>query len=300
MTRGLADSPQMLLVADEETNIQNILYLIYDVVSHSFFPQLQIWLKPHSCETPSGGESAPVSLTAASLCGLGASGVVEGWGLVLHSDFPIAGCASRTVAYRKARSILSEMSPREYSLTSPATSRNSRLVPETVNANEGGKSSGDWVWLSIRESLLFLAPKSLEWAPYAFLHLEPVVVQAVDKAQRSISLAARGSLHDSSSGSPGRGADQSFMNVNLNVVNAIQGGDYESPQMQLVFLLPDGRWQVLCVPYLQIQFPDLAQLETWREALLSSCGKCASESLPRNADGYDGWRENTELPSVDL
>merc|ERR1712066_321510 len=67
-------------------------------------------------------------------------------------------------------------------------------------------------------------------------------------------------------------------------VNAV-GASPESacPQVQLVFLLPDGRWQVLELPHLKVQLPDLRNLDSWRRNLALHCNSATLTGSARQA-----------------
>merc|ERR1712150_209217 len=49
-------------------------------------------------------------------------------------------------------------------------------------------SGGDRVWLTVRQSFLFLAPKSINWAPYAFVHLGSTALEHVDVETLTVTL----------------------------------------------------------------------------------------------------------------
>jgi len=131
------------------------------------------------------------------------------------------------------------------------------------------------VYLSIRNELLLLAPKPNHWAPYAYVHLKGACLEEVDEGAWIVTLTSCGA---SSSG----------------VASAVQGNGRQAVEiatapplqllLQIVFLLPDGRWQVIEVPQMQIQFPDADELERWRLALSEWCaqpsGGRSSPALP--------------------
>jgi len=136
----------------------------------------------------------------------------------------------------------------------------------------------DCVWLTLRCGLLLFAPKPQSWAPYAFTHLGEVVIKSVAPEKRTFTLAAN---HDVSQENVcvhlGDGSSTGGI---IGNATGVDSGDlaYQSepisPQLQMVFLLPDGRWQVIELPRLEVQVGDLQQLERWVACLRVQCGGC--------------------------
>eukprot|EP00932_Pfiesteria_piscicida_P000545 SRR837773.10531.p1 GENE.SRR837773.10531~~SRR837773.10531.p1 ORF type:complete len:307 (+),score=49.09 SRR837773.10531:118-921(+) len=236
---------------------------------------------------------------------MGHAGAVaaEGWGLLVGGGFPSFAGSSGTVTYRHIRSILSETTSTAFTLASPNVSRqdgeaigdghghghggrpaahrqppglgrfpvlgcgDTRAMPVQESVGQSGRQ--DWAWICLRESLLFLAPKASNWAPYAFIHLRGVSVRGMDAATCTITLCADMSL-------PKAPDDPRLRQVGLRCNGGLpeeakEPGEPEWPSLQLVFLLPDGRWQILELPRLRIQVPDVGQLESWRRALAAHC-----------------------------
>mmetsp|Transcript_79749 Transcript_79749/g.215622 ORF Transcript_79749/g.215622 Transcript_79749/m.215622 type:complete len:762 (-) Transcript_79749:29-2314(-) len=324
--------------------MRHIQSLIYNMVSRTFYPQLQIWSSrpPRSLpsSTPLGagspgrvgsgggggfsaGDGVPVVAggePGGEPGGVGGGGA-EGWALLVGGGFPSFAGSSGTITYRHIRSILSETTSTAFTLASPNVSRQdpeamalgdsaihshaprgaafrhssgrlpcaarSDLHPSPLGTHGppdlvGKGSRQDWVWLSVREGLLFLAPKPTNWAPYAFVHLRGVAVQAMDTSTCTITLGA-----DSSA--PKAGAeDPRTRQVGLRCNGGLPHdakvhGEPEGPSLMLVFLLPDGRWQVLELPRLRVQVPDLKQLELWRQTLAAHCTFADSGEAPRES-----------------
>eukprot|EP00404_Azadinium_spinosum_P032079 CAMPEP_0180572260 /NCGR_PEP_ID=MMETSP1037_2-20121125/9155_1 /TAXON_ID=632150 /ORGANISM="Azadinium spinosum, Strain 3D9" /LENGTH=745 /DNA_ID=CAMNT_0022589627 /DNA_START=37 /DNA_END=2271 /DNA_ORIENTATION=+ len=234
---------------------------------------------------------------------------VVGWARLVGGGLPsLTGLSGTVCTYRHLRSILSETTSTAFSLASPAISRVSRpdveqgVASSITSRHTGGPSSiacakgrarsglsldrdgplgvggreaaglgerslqggavanGDRVWLSIRNELLLLAPKPSHWAPYAYVHLRCASVEEVDEGALIITLASGGS-----SSSDGQGSSRQAVEVATAPPLQLH--------LQIVFLLPDGRWQVIEVPQLQIQFPDVDELEKWRFALTATCAQ---------------------------
>jgi len=302
--------------------MRHALMLIYGLISHTFFPQMQIWSSraPPGSGMPGCGAGRAVlrentdtqkgSLEACS----GTAPIVEGWALLVGGSFPSLVGSSGTVTYRHIRSILSETSSSTLAIASPVTSRSSRPqapdhdavgaggMPPSVTYRHPGFGSGgqvthactdgkaaipsatnhDKVWLSLRHDLLFLASKPSNWSPYAFLHLEDVVVQSMDKAAMTLTLSMRSPRLPETGLGPTVGSSLAEGLAQI----------LEAPMMQLIFLLPDGRWQVLDIPYMQVQVPDVQQLEKWRlhfeDASLRGPGKRCQTVVDREAWEAEG------------
>jgi len=291
-----ADGPEDPCGANHSM-MKHVQILIYNLVSHAFFPQLQIWSRAGmGLNDALGSLSQEGTFEAPQGPGKDTDGH-EGWALLVGGSFPTLAGSSGTVTYRHIRSILSEATSTTLSLASPATSRSSRphdappdhdavgaglppsvtyrhpglggasqdnvVVSESKQPVAAGGGTTDRVWLALRRSLLFLAPKPSNWAPYALIHLQGVSVQSVDEAALTLSLAMSRSS-----------ASKNPENQRLPEPPAKNEGsplDPVGPQLQLIFLLPDGRWQVLDIPYLQVQLPDKQQLEIWRRSLEEHC-----------------------------
>lgn len=224
---------------------------------------------------------------------------LEGWVRLESGGFPSpAGLAGTTATYARIRGILSEASAmaghsnsRSRDPASNCPSRtNSRVqsaraqapgpppplgtpplgpppVPEpfivkkpfsSAPGGRGGDVGVDRVWLSMRQMLLFFAPKPDDWAPYAFVDLRQMVVHGIDKQRLLLTLACA-----PVGGQAGRIAE--LGNAEAHGPGDVIGGR----QVQIVFLLPDGRWQIVELPRLQVQLPDIDQLERWSTGLMA-------------------------------
>jgi len=288
MNAGIAEGKGGQNDPSHVSMLKHIQCLVYDLISHDFRPELQIW----SSGCPGGITGTAVldktisprpfteenNVPAVEVVDE-KQGAVNGWATLVGSNFPSLAVSSGTVTYRQIRGILSETT--SSTLISPSTSRSMPCpqgayaepqqqykgcktgllkpshtyghpaLPSSAQENSGTKHSpegghdGDRVWMSMHQALLFLAPKPQGWAPYAIVHLRGVVVQGWD--QDSLVLTLVLPRRDSY-----READ---------------GNPSELDQIQLIFLLPDGRWQVIELPQLQVQLPDLEQLDLWLRCL---------------------------------
>jgi len=106
----------------------------------------------------------------------------------------------------------------------------------------------DAVWLSLCSPLLFFSSGPTEGAPFAFVHFSKVQFVGLDPGHSTFAL----------DGGPDHDSVQAMVRFPLN----------------LVFLLPDGRWQSFEVPQLVVEVCERSKLEAWVLLLseLSSLG----------------------------
>lgn len=148
-------------------------------------------------------------------------------------------------------------------------------------------SRGDQVWLSMQQGLLFLAPKPSSWAPYAFLHLRDVVLQEFDRSTLTVTLAMRSQVQAISLDPP-VAVPAKLPETGSGRIRVAKPPK-ERPDcpmhLQLVFLLPDGRWQLLDVPTLQLQLLDPEHMDRWRRELEAQCQIASSFATPADTGG---------------
>jgi len=156
----------------------------------------------------------------------------------------------------------------------------SREVPDSpdVFASVEGvtvelSSAVDKVWLTLRQSLLFFATKPTHWAPYAFVHLSQVMVSNIDSHTCIISLVPDKQVDLPVAAKDTKEEEEAVPSEKKKKVAAIESAE---PLVQIIFLLPDGRWQAIDVPRLEVKISDPMQLEGWVRALADSCGKDAA------------------------
>jgi len=263
-------------------NTTQMLTLIYNKMASTFLPQLQMWSQRP--ENPAAAR--------AEMSGIGSGGVtlpaesdderedtLSGWGRLLSGGFPSPAGISGTITYKHIRSILSETTTAGTTMATPNSSRAEHVV-DPPNSSPGSQEilddldeagpmkpqgavftealhaadlgGADVVWLSLREQKLLFAPKAQDWAPYAFLPLSEAVLFSVKEATLTLKLE-----------------------MDVTAPGGEDGGDAGNgatfTPIQLIFLLPDGRWQVIEVPCVAIQLPDLQQLRQWSAGLAPHC-----------------------------
>jgi hypothetical protein len=101
----------------------------------------------------------------------------------------------------------------------------------------------DAAWLSLCSPMLFFSVGPGEGAPFAFVHLQSVRLLGLEPGKCSITID---------------GGNAGF-SVGKNI------------PLQMVFLLPDGRWQSFEIPQLEIEICDRSMLEGWMRHLTELC-----------------------------
>eukprot|EP00930_Biecheleria_cincta_P034720 TRINITY_DN23959_c0_g1_i2.p1 TRINITY_DN23959_c0_g1~~TRINITY_DN23959_c0_g1_i2.p1 ORF type:complete len:748 (-),score=139.28 TRINITY_DN23959_c0_g1_i2:238-2481(-) len=320
--------------------LRHVQSLIYNMISHSFYPQLEIW-KPRS-----GGSDALHAATSPRVMhGLAKmhprpplEPLASGWGRLVAGGFPslaLAGATTGMITYRHLRGILSEAtSTTKPHLASPMPSRSySRTDPSCL---PGGNSSGnlgvamrkplsvayrhpgialtggpsadatfpmqkpdddedlhsfletseassslgnnDRAWMVLYYGILFLAPRARPWTPYAFLHIAGLNV-STDARLLQLTLSPSNptpkdtEAQPASTKTPGQGGR----------TTEDAGKADQKNRLQIVFLLPDGRWQTLEVARFQVQVSDTQQLQNWQrqvEACMPDPGQVKGGNKP--------------------
>lgn len=285
--------------------MQHMQCLIYNVINRSFLKQLQIW----SADKPASLGKLPTGFHDAAVMGEGSGGQTskaeghESWARLVGGAFPSSGNAmGSTVTYSQVRSIHCETTATARSTASPVNSRPNMepgpppplgfsspsasvayaLSPagQTDDAH-GGPAGADKVWLTLRHSLLLFAKKPRNWAPYAYLHLSQMMIRSADPQTYTITLAAASQTAQSQAGSSVMvPADNARQASGLAAAHSVQ------PLVHIVFLLPDGRWQAVEVPRLELQLFESSQFEQWVTALGNHCSKESSGVAKANGEKF--------------
>lgn len=249
------------LEADGSDVPLHILQRTYHTVRRGFVPQLTIRVSSSNAD----GKSNKGSL-------MKDAAVVESWGWIKggprhFSKLSSSGASKSTHIPNIFSESLSKQHPVARSNSLGSNFGIGRpVLPGAFDAN-GGK---DRVWMSLCHTLLFLSssPHSDE-APYAFVHLKQVLVD-------------RSAPHDVSTlafvGNPDIAAMKEGHNGETGNDNSSKTN--KRPPVAVVFLLPDGRWQVFELPRLELQVADAQQREKWIVQLRSVCGEAFVPSTP--------------------
>lgn len=307
----------------EKVSLRQVFSLVYNMISRNFYPQLQIWSnQPESTGMPCTPSSPGTSMLPS------AEDECDGWAFLVGGGFPSFAGSSGTITYRHIRSILSETTTTAVTLASPNVSRQQDAVAmghrhhDPSRSGMGGAGPGigafstghgelrlspapgevivqsgrqDWVWLAVRSGLLLLAPKPNHWAPYAFVNLCDAIVQNMDRASLIITLVASSTNSKPADSTQGRAMPGLRCNGGVSSDGTLPP-EAEGPQLQLIFLLPDGRWQVLEIPRLKVQVPDTRQLDQWRACLAMHCRMAdAGGVIPEHAKMADEEVDSAEV-----
>lgn len=242
---------------------EEVLEPIYRALSAAEDPRLQI---PVGNQLPLLGQPTPRPTDGISP--LSRFAQVEGWARIIGSQVPVPpGLASQgeasTVSCVQMSNMLSEATD-----TSRRCRDNSNCqvqpVPHQLPQNMSVVNTGavqapsppggtpDAAWLVLCKSMLFIAAGPGLAAPFAFLHLRSVRLAGIEPGKNLITIDG---------GSAGFSVAKAF-------------------PLQLVFLLPDGRWQSFDIPQLEFEVCDRSQMEKWMF--------CLSEMCKGNADYADG------------
>eukprot|EP00406_Dinophysis_acuminata_P032252 CAMPEP_0179355526 /NCGR_PEP_ID=MMETSP0797-20121207/77419_1 /TAXON_ID=47934 /ORGANISM="Dinophysis acuminata, Strain DAEP01" /LENGTH=693 /DNA_ID=CAMNT_0021070677 /DNA_START=67 /DNA_END=2148 /DNA_ORIENTATION=+ len=284
---------------DARSGMKNIQLLIYKTVNRSFIPQLQIWPK-RGADTPSVVEipaSPGHKLVAASeevgawgtlvdggfpsLAGAGGTCTYQHLRSLLSeinsatTDLatPVTSWSNHGGGKEPGREAASEQ--RAASPVATACKRSGFVQARKVHDDELGSElacpgkaladAGDQntTWLTLRQSMLFLATKPQNWAPYAFIHLGKAVSHCVDKEA-----------------------------LTLTLTPISETKTKERRQLQMVFLLPDACWRVLGMPRLKVQFPNKSSVERWMQGLEACCSLAAQLDSEDDSDDGEAYKEH--------
>lgn len=251
---------------------EQVLASIYKSISNSRIPELEF--SAVASQIPHG--ESPVKSALAD------HAQVEGWARLTGTDLPsVLGCnansggssanslqmlsmlSEATASSRqqpfdiaKESAPLYEAALRVSKRQMPIpTSKKSRLNTALCQLSQGTGShimertdsiEPGLVWLSLCDSLLFISARPADEAPIAFVQLCAIQLKDMEPTQ-------------------------SFFSIE---------NDEEAP-LQLVFLLPDGRWQRYSVSRLVIQVCDKTHMEEWVTQLTTLCSGVRSvDPLP--------------------
>jgi len=110
----------------------------------------------------------------------------------------------------------------------------------------------DTAWLSLCSSMLFFSVGPGDGAPFAFVHLRSVRLLGLEPAKSLITIDGG--------------------NAGFSLSKPIP--------LQMVFLLPDGRWQSFDIPQLEIEICDRSLLESWMRHLTELCKEPGKPPVP--------------------
>mmetsp|Transcript_45881 Transcript_45881/g.109253 ORF Transcript_45881/g.109253 Transcript_45881/m.109253 type:complete len:758 (+) Transcript_45881:142-2415(+) len=196
---------------------------------------------------------------------------IEGWAQLVGGGFPHATnpTGAPTVSHKSISSIFSEVT--DYSGLMQKSAFEAHLDRQagkalrqasrgmSVDSVPAGRRD-DWVWITCGCDLMFFATDPHSGSPYAFTDLKKLALFALRPQTKTVTLVGGGDaecrmpLAADSAG----GALQS------------SAGGAPVPPITIVVLLPDGRWQELCLGKLELRVPKVSDLDAWSMTLARS------------------------------
>jgi len=233
---------------------------------------------------------------------------LEGWVQIVGGGFPKpSGMAGNsTVTYRHMSNIFSEVTNSSGMLKSPLGIPPSEgpqgaghagasfagkpgLAPP--EASQNGPRREDFTWLSICYTLLLFSASPLTGSPYAFVELQRVSIASVQPVNRTLTLHGVPDAEDQDSDLAAAGGGAS-----VHIAGEASNNKATTPVV-IVLLLPDGRWQELSLPKLELRIPTLGELETWNAHLTAaSQGKVMKPSTTRSASPRHASKAGRQAP----
>lgn len=267
-----------------------------------------------SCEVASGGgpdaggghgpadELGSVARERPNTNLLGAFAGAEGWAQIVGGGFPRPSglTGSQTVSYQHMSSIFSESTQNTSGLP-----KNPLAAAGDANMQSGrrggptwpevsalGKSKENNVWLSLCYTLLFFSSSPQIGAPYAFVELRRVCVASLDEQSRIATLVGVPDTEEADADLVAAGGAASPPLAAAGASSPTARGDAEQPlgppptPVVIVLLLPDGRWQEVNLPKLELRVDADADLQMWSSHLsAASQGKIARPTAQSKASG---------------
>lgn len=221
---------------------------LYKIVSSTFIPQLAIRDPPCSTRLATRPEHSLVRFFAKAEGWVTVPSFSSATSAIAHAveGTEIVGLFSETVAGDR-RSGNRDV---RGAIRSPAP-------PPSIKVESGPVPT----WMSLCYTLLlFSSSCSLGDAPYAFVHLPQVRVEAGRRDPTKLSLV----------GNPDSVTSEEEPNKNGGF-SKVERSAPRRPHVVVVFLLPDGRWQDFRLPRLDIQTKSEADFLEWKTHIEDSC-----------------------------
>eukprot|EP00405_Crypthecodinium_cohnii_P036484 CAMPEP_0206547890 /NCGR_PEP_ID=MMETSP0325_2-20121206/13560_1 /ASSEMBLY_ACC=CAM_ASM_000347 /TAXON_ID=2866 /ORGANISM="Crypthecodinium cohnii, Strain Seligo" /LENGTH=799 /DNA_ID=CAMNT_0054047271 /DNA_START=185 /DNA_END=2585 /DNA_ORIENTATION=+ len=169
------------------------------------------------------------------------------------------------------------------------TRRQGSSIDSSITVQVPSSGRDDHCWLSLCQSLLFFSLSPELGYPYAFLELPRVVVASLDEESRLITFAGAPEDVGASREVPsdpeavipldaeGGTASPTVESVTLDgdapmTPNCRDGFRRAcQPPVNIILLLPDGRWQELSLQKLELRVPSREDLQVWSMHLVAAC-----------------------------
>lgn len=238
------------------TNVpDHVQQQVYTLVNKAFIPELAVASAQRKGEggPDEGGGPGEIAAERPTAPLLAPFAAAEGWAQIVGGGFPKPSGAAgvQTVTYSHVSSIFSEV-----------THGNSGIVRSPLAAGTDLKKSeapnrmakrDDFAWLSVVYTLLFFAAHPQMGAPYAFIELRRVCISHMDEGNQELALV--GTLDPEEPDT----ADFTVARRDPNGVSPVG----------IVLMLPDGRWQELSMPKLDLRFPSAESLKMWANHIMA-------------------------------
>jgi len=201
--------------------------------------------------------------------------ICEGWAQIVGGGFPRPSGLTgvQTVTYRHVSNIFSESTQSSGGmLRHPAggllpESARSALASAPGSRTTGTASSAprrdDYVWLSLACTLLFFSAAPATGAPFAFVQLQKVCISRVQAETNTLCLAGIPEQDDADADLAAAGGT-SHAGSDAHALSGTQ------VTITIVLLLPDGRWQELSLPKLELCFATSAELKMWSDHIAAT------------------------------
>jgi len=227
---------------------------------------------------------------------LSPSAALEGWAQIVGGGFPKPSGLSgvQTVTYRHMSNIFSEVTNSSGMLKGPLVFGEGAQPSVPAGPSFAGKPGmtppesnpgprrDDFTWLSICYTLLFFSASPVTGSPYAFVELQRVAVSGIQQENRIITLTGVAEKEDTED----LAAAGPTINSTGEGASSIsgQGVGKGGAAVVIVLLLPDGRWQELSLPKLDLRIPTAGELDMWVAHLTAASeGKVMKPSSTRSA-----------------
>jgi len=170
--------------------------------------------------------------------------------------------------------------------------------PET---HHPGPRRDDFTWLSICYTLLFFSASPIMGSPYAFVELQRVSVTSVQQDNRTLTLTGIPEAEDQDADLAAAGGGGPTINntgdSSPTMGQGTGGIGKGGTSVTIVLLLPDGRWQELSLPKLELRIPTANELEMWNAHLTAACqGKVMRPSSAKSASPRHGAKATRHVP----
>eukprot|EP00931_Biecheleriopsis_adriatica_P042299 TRINITY_DN24112_c0_g2_i2.p1 TRINITY_DN24112_c0_g2~~TRINITY_DN24112_c0_g2_i2.p1 ORF type:complete len:715 (-),score=153.46 TRINITY_DN24112_c0_g2_i2:99-2204(-) len=264
---------------------------VYTLVSKAFIPELAVATEQGGGPDEGGGPGEDIAAERPQAPLLAQFAAAEGWAQIVGGGFPKPSGAAgvQMVTYTHVSSIFSEV-----------THGNSGLMRSPLAADRGSKTEAhagsgnslkrdDFAWLSIVYTLLFFSAQPQTGAPYAFIELRKICVSNVDEGAQILTLVGAPEQEEGDGGTQdfggSAGAERSSGTGSSERINGA------GTPVTIVLLLPDGRWQELSLPKLELRLPSASGLTMWSNHIMAgSQGK-----LNRSPAGPRSTSQMTEV-----